>query len=167
MTVSWTGQRTREKNGSGGESRSRKKRRLKFKTLDAGSWFDPKFSGAKVLLLSEALDFICGSGGVALIEHKSGDAQTLAQLLRERNLINKVVVISFNWKFLREFHELAPSQVLGTLGPPTRLSNGRRPVHVRRGLTARLKDITKTGRGLPFGTERSPNAIFSQLTVEA
>lgn len=116
-----------------------------IQTLDAGAWFDAKFTGAKVPLLSEALDFICGSGGVALIEHKSGDAKTLAQLLRERNLINKVVVISFNWKFLREFHELEPSQVLGTLGPPSRLSNGRRPAHVRRGVAARLKDVAKTG----------------------
>jgi len=100
-----------------------KRRRIKvshksaaeIQTLDAGSWFDATFAGAKVPLLSEALDFICGHGGVALIERKSGDAATLAKLLRERDLINKVVVISFNWKFLREFHELEPSQVLGAL----------------------------------------------------
>jgi glycerophosphoryl diester phosphodiesterase len=130
-----------------------KRRRIKvsqktaaeIQTLDAGSWFDAKFTGAKVPLLTEALDFICGNGGVAVIEHKSGDAGTLAKLLRERNLINKVVVMSFNWKFLREFHALEPMQVLGALGPPARLSNGRRPVHLRRKLGSRLKDIAKTG----------------------
>ncbi|HWD91672.1 MAG TPA: glycerophosphodiester phosphodiesterase family protein [Verrucomicrobiae bacterium] len=116
-----------------------------IQTLDAGSWFDAKFSGAKVPTLGEALDFICGNGGVALIERKSGDAPTLVSLLRERELINKVIVIAFDWKFLRELHELEPHQILGALGPPARLSNGRRPVHVRRGLSSRLKDLEKTG----------------------
>jgi glycerophosphoryl diester phosphodiesterase len=131
-----------------------KRRRIKvaqktaaeIQTLDAGSWFDGKvFLGAKVLTLIEALDFICGHGGVPLIEQKSGDAETLAKLLRERHLINKVVVISFNWKFLRELHELEPTQILGALGPPARLSHGRRPLHPRRQLSSRLKDIAKTG----------------------
>lgn len=130
-----------------------KRRRIKvshktaaeIQTLDAGSWFDAKFAGAKVPLLTEALDFICDNDTVVVIEHKSGDAETLAELLRERNLINKVVVISFNWKFLREFHALEPKQILGALGPPARLSNGRRPMHPRRKLGSRLKDIAKTG----------------------
>ena len=131
-----------------------KRRRIKvsqktaaeIQTLDAGSWFDGKvFLGTKVPKLIEALDFICGAGGVPLIEHKSGDAQTLAKLLRERHLINKVVVISFNWKFLRELHALEPTQVLGALGPPARLSHGRRPIHPRRQLSSRLKDIANTG----------------------
>jgi glycerophosphoryl diester phosphodiesterase len=130
-----------------------KRRRIKIaqktaaelQTLDAGSWFDMKFAATKIPLLTEALDFICDHGGVPLIEHKSGDAETLVRLLREQNLINKVVVISFNWKFLRELHELEPTQVLGALGPPARLSHGRRPAHVRRGLAARLKDLASTG----------------------
>lgn len=116
-----------------------------IQTLDAGAWFDPKFAGAKVPLLTEALDFICGNGGIALVERKSGDAATLARLLRERELINKVVVISFNWKFLRELHKLEPDQILGALGPPTRLTNGRRPTRIRRGLGVRLADLMKTG----------------------
>jgi glycerophosphoryl diester phosphodiesterase len=116
-----------------------------IQTLEAGGWFDAKFSGARVPTLVEALDFICGRSGLALIEHKSGEAETLAKLLRERHLINQVVVISFNWKFLRELHALEPEQILGALGPPARLSNGRRPIHPRRQLSSRLKDITNTG----------------------
>ncbi|HEX4263324.1 MAG TPA: glycerophosphodiester phosphodiesterase family protein [Verrucomicrobiae bacterium] len=122
-----------------------KRTAAEIQTLDAGSWFDAKFNGAKVPLLTEALDFICGHGGVAVIERKSGDAETLAKLLRERELVNKVIVIAFDWKFLCEFHQLEPKQILGALGPPARLSNGRRPVHVRRALGARLKDLEKTG----------------------
>jgi glycerophosphoryl diester phosphodiesterase len=130
-----------------------KRRRIKvsqktaaeIQTLDAGSWFDAKFSGTKVPTLAEALDFICGHGGAPLIEHKSGDAETLVKLLRERHLVNQVVVISFNWKFLRELHALEPAQILGALGPPARLSHGRRPIHPRRQLSSRLKDIANTG----------------------
>ena len=125
-----------------------------IQTLDAGSWFDAKFAGAKVPLLSEALDFIRSRGGVAVIERKSGDAATLARLLREQNLINRVVVISFNWKFLRELHRLEPKVVLGALGPPARLSNGRRPTHIRRGLAPRLGDLTKTGARLAVWNAR-------------
>jgi glycerophosphoryl diester phosphodiesterase len=116
-----------------------------IQTLDAGSWFDAKFTGEKVPLLSESLELICSSGGVALIERKSGDVKTLVKLLRELEMINKVVVISFDWGFLRELHELDPSLVLGALGPPARLSNGRKPLHVRRGLGSCLKDLSKTG----------------------
>ena len=133
-----------------------KRRRIKvsqrtaaeIQTLDAGTWFDAKFFGAKVPTLIEALDFICGHGGVPLIEHKSGEANTLATLLRERELINKVVVISFNWKFLRELHALEPTQILGALGPPVRLSHGRRPLHPRRQLSSRLNDLLKTGASI-------------------
>lgn len=133
-----------------------KRRRIKvsgitaaeLQTLDAGMWFDSKFAGTKVPLLSEALDFICGSGGVTLIEHKSGNPGTLAKLLREKNFISNVVVISFNWKFLRELHKLEPALVLGALGPPVRLTNGRRPTHIRRGLGVRLADLKKTGARL-------------------
>jgi glycerophosphoryl diester phosphodiesterase len=139
-----------------------KRRRVKIaattaaeiQSLDAGAWFDKKFSGAKVPSLAEALEFICGNGGVALIEHKSGDAKTLASLLRERRWINKVVVISFDWKFLRELHELEPQQILGALGPPARLSNGRRPVNIRRSLGSRLGDLLKTGAKLAVWNRR-------------
>jgi glycerophosphoryl diester phosphodiesterase len=120
-----------------------------IQTLDAGSWFDTIFAGTKVPLLTEALKFICDRGGVTLIEHKSGDAQTLVQLLREQEMINRVVVISFDWKFLRQFHELAPAQVLGALGPPTHLANGRRPAGIFRRLTIRLlEELAKTGAKL-------------------
>jgi glycerophosphoryl diester phosphodiesterase len=133
-----------------------------IQTLDAGTWFDSKFSGTKVPTLVQALDLICGHGAVTVIEHKSGDAPTLAQILQERNLTNRVVVISFNWKFLRELHALLPEQVLGALGPPTRLSNGRRPLHPRRQLSSRLKDLAKTGAQIAVW-----NRKVSQRSIQA
>jgi glycerophosphoryl diester phosphodiesterase len=144
------------------DARKRWRRRMKvsqtmaaeIQTLDAGTWFDCRFSDAKIPLLTEALDLICGSGKVALIERKSGDAATVAELLRKRNLLNRVVVIAFDWRFLRQLHALEPSLLLGALGPPVRLSNGRRPTRIRRGLAVRLKDLVKTGAKLAVWNHR-------------
>lgn len=125
-----------------------------IQTLDAGTWFDARFGSAKVPLLIEALDLICSSGRVALIERKSGEPATLAKLLREQNLLHRVVVIAFDWKFLRQLHGLEPTLILGALGPPVRLSNGRRPTRIRRGLAVRLKDLMKTGAKLAVWNHR-------------
>jgi glycerophosphoryl diester phosphodiesterase len=120
-----------------------------LRLLDAGSWFGPDFAGAGIPTLNEALELICGAGRPALIEHKSGDAQTCVRLLRERGWLNRVVVISFDWSFLRAFHELEPRQILGALGTPTRLADGEKPSRVFKGLTAaRLDDLAKTGAGV-------------------
>lgn len=114
--------------------------------LDAGSWFDERFAGAGVPLLGEALDFIFARGGVPLVEHKSGDAASAAKLFRRRGWINRVVLISFDWPFLREFHEIEPSQVLGALGPTRRLADGRRASRFSRSLKRSwLDELAKTG----------------------
>lgn len=116
-----------------------------IQSLDAGSWFDRQFAGTKVPLLSEALEAIQGRG-TALIEHKAGIAEDCVKLLRAKNLINRVVVQSFDWEFLRRFHELEPSQLLGALGPPFRLANGGKPLHIsRRFSRAWLRQAQKTG----------------------
>ncbi|MBI4624015.1 MAG: hypothetical protein HY736_12465 [Verrucomicrobia bacterium] len=87
-------------------------------TLDAGSWFKPHFGGIRLPRLTEALDVI-QPRSVTLVERKAGDAAPCVALLRERGLINRVVVHAFDWTYLREFHRLAPEQVLGALGPPS------------------------------------------------
>jgi glycerophosphoryl diester phosphodiesterase len=116
-----------------------------IQSLDAGSWFHPKFAGTKVPLLTEALDVI-QDGAVPLIERKAGDAQLCIELLRRKNLINRVVVISFDWNYLHAFHELEPSQVLGALGPADLLSNGRKPSGFSKRLNAaRLDEVQKVG----------------------
>ncbi|HWX18816.1 MAG TPA: glycerophosphodiester phosphodiesterase family protein, partial [Candidatus Binatia bacterium] len=116
-----------------------------IQSLDAGSWFDKKYAGTSVPLLSEALDLI-QKHGVTLLERKGGDLAACLALLRSKNLINKVVVQSFDWAFLREFHHREPAQLLAALGPPAVLPHGpRRPV-LFRGLNGGwLKRIEKTG----------------------
>jgi glycerophosphoryl diester phosphodiesterase len=83
--------------------------------LDTGSWFDPKFKGTKFPTLAESLDLI-QAGSVTLIERKKGDAETCIKLLREKKLVDKVVVQSFDWKYVRECHDLEPTLVLAVLG---------------------------------------------------
>lgn len=87
-----------------------------LQTLDAGAWFGAAYAGTRVPLLTEALDTI-QRGSLTLIERKAGDAATCAQLLQAHGLINRVVVQSFDWEFLRALHALVPEQVMGGLGP--------------------------------------------------
>lgn len=89
-----------------------------LKTLEAGRWFNPRFAQVGLPTLAEALDLI-QDGGVTLIERKAGDAEICVRLLREKDMVNKVVVQSFDWDYLRDFHKLEPQQVLGALGPPS------------------------------------------------
>jgi glycerophosphoryl diester phosphodiesterase len=83
--------------------------------LDAGTWFDAKFKGTKLPTLTESLDLI-QAGAVTLIERKKGDAATCVNLLREKKLVDKVVVQSFDWQYVRDCHELEPTLVLAALG---------------------------------------------------
>jgi glycerophosphoryl diester phosphodiesterase len=85
-----------------------------LKKLDAGSWFDDKFAGAKLPTLTEALDLI-QTGSVTLIERKAGDAATLVKLLDEKRLTDRVVVQSFDWKFVAACRALSPKLALATL----------------------------------------------------
>lgn len=116
-----------------------------IQSLDAGSWFDAKYAGTKIPLLAEALDTI-EQGSVTLIERKAGDPDACIKLLRDKDLINKVVVQAFDWQFLREFHEQEPNQALGALGPPSLLPDGKKPSGRNKELSAAwLDDLQRTG----------------------
>ena len=127
----------------------------KIRALDAGSWFGARFAGVGVPLLTEALDFILAGGGVPLVEHKSGDAAASAKLLREGGWINRVVLMSFDWSFLREFHEIEPGQVLGALGPAVSLADGRRASRFSRNCgRGWLDELEKTGAAIVIWSRR-------------
>ena len=116
-----------------------------LQSLDAGSWFDPKYAGTKIPLLAEALDTI-QNGSVTLIERKAGPPADCLKLLREKNLINKLVVQSFDWEYIRAFHQQAPEQVLGALGPAAQLADGTKPAGMAKELNAEwLDELQKTG----------------------
>jgi glycerophosphoryl diester phosphodiesterase len=116
--------------------------------LDAGSWFAHQFAGARIPTLAEAIEHIAKKS-IVLIERKSGDAEVLIRLLRHKGVLNRVVVQSFDWAFLHKVHALAPDVVLGALGPPRNLSNGRKPRALFRRLNRSwLWELEKTGAKL-------------------
>ena len=116
-----------------------------LQSLDAGSWFDPKYAGTRIPLLAEALDRI-QKGSVTLIERKAGAPPDCIKLLCEKGLVNHVVVQSFDWGYLRAFHEQEPEQVLGALGPPTQLPDGKKPSAIAKDLNATwLDELQKAG----------------------
>lgn len=113
-------------------------------TLDIGSWFKPPFPRQYLPTLAAALDRI-QARGVTLIERKGGEPATLARLLAEKKLVNRVVVQSFDWTFLQGYHALDSSQVLGALGPPGS-RDGRKLSDPEKALnSAWLEEVRRTG----------------------
>ena len=86
-----------------------------LKLLDAGSWYAKRFAGTRLPTLAEALDTI-QTGSMTLIERKGGDPATCIELLKQKNLLERVVVQSFDWDYLAGCHRIAPNLVLGALG---------------------------------------------------
>ncbi len=86
-----------------------------FDRLDAGGWFGAKFKGTKIPTLEQSLDSI-QQGSVTLIERKGGDAKTVVELLRQKKLVEEVIVQGFDWKYVKACHELEPALTLGALG---------------------------------------------------
>jgi glycerophosphoryl diester phosphodiesterase len=122
-----------------------KKTAAEIQSLDAGGWFGPKYAGTRIPLLAEALDTI-EPGSVTLIERKAGEPAACISLLRGKDLINKVIVQSFDWQYLRRFHQEEPQQVLGALGPPSVLADGKKPSGIPKDLSAEwLDELNKTG----------------------
>jgi len=86
-----------------------------LRRLDAGKWFDAKFTGTTIPTLQEAIRTI-QNGSVTLIEHKQGDAATCIKLLQRLDVLDEVVVQSFDWQYISQCHQLAPSLSLAALG---------------------------------------------------
>ena len=95
-----------------------------LKLLDAGKWYGAKFVGTRIPTLVEALDAI-QAGSITLIERKGGDPTTCVELLKQKKLLDSVVVQSFDWDYLTGCHALAPDLVIAALGhkefTPTKL----------------------------------------------
>jgi glycerophosphoryl diester phosphodiesterase len=90
-------------------------KRDELRRLDAGKWFDPKFAGTRLSTLEETIDAVCPSAKL-MIERKDGDPATLVELLRKKDVFDRVVVQAFDWPFIAECHRLEPRIMLGALG---------------------------------------------------
>ena len=118
-----------------------------LKTLDAGSWFNSRFAGTKLPLLGEVLGFVSQRSGVTLIERKAGDAAACVRLLHQMHLVNRVIVQSFDWSYLKTFHQLEPEQILAALGPPDTLADGSKPGDADKTLNEKWLDLLKPTGG--------------------
>lgn len=90
-----------------------------LRTLDAGQWFDPRFTGEPVLTLEDTLAHLQGKVDALYIELKAGLSPTAitttTRLLRETGLDTRSTIISFDWWALKLVREAAPDQRIGFL----------------------------------------------------
>lgn len=87
------------------------------KQLDAGSWFSEEFKGEKVPSLEEVLELVSGKINLN-IEIKNTDrsdemAEKLVELLHKYNMVNNVVVTSFDKDVLLKVKEREPGVQVG------------------------------------------------------
>ena len=113
-----------------------------LRELKAGAGFEPPYPGTRLPTLIEAMAVI-QRGSVTLIERKAGDASACVELLRQQGLVNRVVVQSFDWDYLRDYRRLDPDQVLGALGPPGS-HDGRELSDAEKALSPAWLDVIRT-----------------------
>lgn len=91
-----------------------------LKALDAGSWFDPKFTGVCIPTLDEVFEAV-GKRLFVNVEIKSiteetdGVEQVVADCIRRHSMIERVIVSSFNPLTLMRFRAILPDVPLGFL----------------------------------------------------
>ncbi|MEB3366689.1 glycerophosphodiester phosphodiesterase [Saccharopolyspora mangrovi] len=102
-----------------------------IRTLDAGSWKDPRYTGATVPTFAEVLDELELTASGLLLEAKApelypgiseriaGELQQRPQWMQPDPMAQHLVVQSFNWDFIRHFHGLLPQVQVGVLGAPS------------------------------------------------
>jgi glycerophosphoryl diester phosphodiesterase len=76
-------------------------------TLDAGSWFDEKFKGAKVPRLDVYLEHLRGRAGV-YIELKYCDPAKVVALVRDLGMVRETFYFSFSEEMRRDLQMIAP-----------------------------------------------------------
>lgn len=100
-----------------------------IRKLDAGSWYDAEFAGTRVPTLRQVLAALADSSAGLLLEVKApkkypGIAEKIAAELRAwepwRDQHRRVVLCSFDWKFVKRFHTVMPELETAVIGTPTR-----------------------------------------------
>lgn len=100
-----------------------------IKQLDAGSWYDQEYAGTRVPTLRQVLDTLADSTAGLLLEVKApkkypGIAERVAAELAEwsprRDHGRRVVICSFDWKFIKRFRALMPEIETAVIGTPSR-----------------------------------------------
>jgi glycerophosphoryl diester phosphodiesterase len=136
--------------------------------LDAGSWKGAQFAGERVPRLDEALRLTGQYGATLCIEVKDpqlypGISENLAQVIRDNEATERVVIISFDLDWLRRFSESAPDIPVGSLwvsmGDPETVPSARLiDIHWRSLLSdpSQLWRARMSGRKLAVWTVNDP-----------
>lgn len=86
-----------------------------IKRADAGAWFNPEFEGEQVPTLAEALVCITDNA-IAVLEIKDNTiAEAVVQKIREMDLLELTVIISFHASVLKTVRTLEPRIPTGWL----------------------------------------------------
>lgn len=91
-----------------------------IQTLDAGSWFSPKFAGERVPTLEKVLSWIRGKAGL-VIEIKNGPVfyegieQKIVEALQRYNMLDQVAIISYDHPCLYRIKNICPRLTTGIL----------------------------------------------------
>ncbi|RKU17559.1 hypothetical protein C6501_03715 [Candidatus Poribacteria bacterium] len=86
-----------------------------IKRADAGAWFNPEFEGEQIPTLAEALTCITDNA-IAVLEIKDDTiAEAVVQKIREMDLLELTVVISFHASVLQTVRALEPGIPTGWL----------------------------------------------------
>ena len=112
-----------------------------LKKLDAGSWFDPGFAGERIPTLREVLNMLPPRVGLNIEVKTDGQPRfpierTLVKILNEEAPASGIFISSFDHRFLRRLHALAPELELGALLIPVR-DSARSPASLHRSLGIR------------------------------
>ncbi len=95
-----------------------------IRTLDAGAYFLPSFTGTRIPTLDEVFDLV-GDRCIVNVEIKTNDhdggdqAEPLVRLLQRRNRADQILVSSFNPMALLKMRALDPNVQIGVLHMPT------------------------------------------------
>lgn len=92
-----------------------------LRTLDAGSWFDPRFAGEKIPTLREALALAKGKIKVAVEIKADGIAEQVVQRIEAMGMEDQVIIFAFNFENIAIAKEANPAiPVLYLKGAMTR-----------------------------------------------
>jgi len=103
-----------------GEGTVTEKTLAELKAFDAGSWFSHKFTGIQIPTLDDVFDAV-GQKLLVNVEIKFADQETdgveqvVADCIRRHNMIDRVIVSSFNPYTLQRFNNIMPDMMIGFL----------------------------------------------------
>jgi glycerophosphoryl diester phosphodiesterase len=144
-----------------------------LRTLSAGSWFSDKFATERIPTLREVMEFLLPTRVNLNIEVKTdGDprkhthlAECVVLIILEKRFEDRVLVSSFDHKFLKRLHELYPAISTGALYHPIRDIRKKVPALCSRiGASAFICSIAQVRQKM-LDDVRSTNLTFAVYGV--